>query len=119
MAVYIDNARIPYRRMLMCHMIADTPAELHTMALSVGLRREWFQISRAGVPHYDICLSNKEKALEKGAINVLTQRRFGMHMRALQRRMADDSLFRRSWHEGVFNDGRSPDVKEKSRLLVQ
>ena len=30
--VYVDNPIWPYRGMLMCHMIADTPEELHAMA---------------------------------------------------------------------------------------
>ena len=117
MAVYIDNARIPYRRFLMCHMIADTAAELHTMALSVGLRREWYQISRSGVPHYDICLQNKEKAIDRGAVNVLTQRRFGMHLRFLKERMELYPDFRKQWYIGIVNDAEAPDVQEKVPIL--
>ena len=52
MSVYVDNMRAPYRRMIMCHMIADTEAELHAMADSIGVARKWYQGD-----HYDICLA--------------------------------------------------------------
>lgn len=43
MPVYVDDARLTYRRMVMCHMIADTPAELHAMAAAIGVARKWYQ----------------------------------------------------------------------------
>ena len=58
MAVYVD-AMVKYgvRRgragPRWCHMIADSPKELHAMAARIGLRRAWFQ-AKASVPHYDI-----------------------------------------------------------------
>jgi hypothetical protein len=67
MAVYVDDARIPYRRMLMCHMLADTLEELHEMAERLGVR-EHFEQSNRGVPHYDICRSKRRLALKLGAV---------------------------------------------------
>lgn len=67
MPVYVDNARIPYRRMLMCHMLADTTDELHQMADNIGVDRRHFQ-SKAKYPHYDICLSKRRNAVKAGAI---------------------------------------------------
>lgn len=43
--------------MYMCHMLADTITELHTMADRIGIQRKWFQ--NKGIPHYDICQSKK------------------------------------------------------------
>ena len=68
MAVYVDNATNAFGRMKMSHMLADTESELHQMAESVGLRREWFQ--NHGTPHYDLCQSKRRLAIETGAIEI-------------------------------------------------
>lgn len=72
MAVYVDDMRAKYRRMVMCHMIADTVLELHFMADNIGVARRHFQQTKSG-PHYDICLSYKSRAVARGAIQI-TQR---------------------------------------------
>lgn len=69
MSVYVDRARIPYRGMLMSHMVADTVAELRTMADAIGVARKHFQVTRRA-PHYDICWGKREKALKLGAIPI-------------------------------------------------
>ena len=66
MAVYVDKADIPYGRMIMCHMVADTLEELHAMAERIGVRRKWFQ-GQGSTPHYDVCLSKKRLAIGFGA----------------------------------------------------
>jgi hypothetical protein len=53
--------------MLMCHMIADTLAELHEMADRIGVKRKWFQEGKA-LPHYDICQSKRALALKYGSL---------------------------------------------------
>jgi hypothetical protein len=70
MAVYVDNYQAKYRNMKMCHMLADTIEELHTMADKIGLKRKWFQISNGGTPHYDISLSKRLEAINNGAIEI-------------------------------------------------
>lgn len=65
MTVYVDPARYPYRRMIMCHMAADNEQELHEMADSIGVARKWYQGD-----HYDICKSKRTLAVEFGAVEV-------------------------------------------------
>lgn len=47
----------------MCHMLADTEAELlHAMADTIGVARKWYQGD-----HYDICLAKRNAAIRTGA----------------------------------------------------
>lgn len=69
MTVYVDKARNPYGRMLMCHMVADSLEELHAMADAIGVARRWFQ-DKASSPHYDICQAKRRLAIENGAVEV-------------------------------------------------
>lgn len=68
MAVYVDNGKIAYRGMKMCHMLADELDELHAMADRLGLKRSWFQNHKT--PHYDICQAKRALALSYGAISI-------------------------------------------------
>ena len=68
MAIYVDDMRAPLGRMIMCHMAADTEAELHAMADLIGVARRHHQGD-----HYDVCLQMRAKAVAAGAIEV-TQR---------------------------------------------
>ena len=63
--VYVDQMRAPLKRMIMCHMVADTLEELHAMAEKIGMKREWFQDKRW--PHYDVSLTRKKLAIKYGA----------------------------------------------------
>ena len=81
MAVYVDTARNKFRRMIMCHMIADTESELHGMAFTLGLRAEWFQ--HTSMPHYDLSLSVRKIAVEKGAV-VLERKEFVAKMKEIR-----------------------------------
>ena len=52
-----------------CHMFTDGPLEeLHALAETIGLRREWFQDKR--VPHYDLTPENRAAAIAAGAVAV-------------------------------------------------
>lgn len=70
MSVYVDSERNHFRGMVMSHMVADTLDELHAMAERLGLKRAWFQESRNGTPHYDICQSKRALAVSLGAIEI-------------------------------------------------
>jgi len=65
MTVYVDDARLPFGRMTMCHMVADNMRELHAMADDIGLRREWFHRG-----HYNISLKYRAKAVAAGAVEI-------------------------------------------------
>lgn len=70
MTIYVDDMRANYGRMIMCHMLADTDEELHSMASKIGVARRWHQ--KPGTPHshYDICMSKRAKAVELGAVEI-------------------------------------------------
>ncbi|MBO0947545.1 DUF4031 domain-containing protein [Fibrella forsythiae] len=65
--VYIDNMNASYRGMKMCHMIADTTAELLEMADKIGVARRWIQDVGTYNEHFDICQTKKAKAIQLGA----------------------------------------------------
>lgn len=70
MAVYVDDAMIPWRRGIWCHMQADAIDELHAFAARIGLKREWFQPgSRPEAAHYDVTKTKRAEAIAAGAIS--------------------------------------------------
>jgi hypothetical protein len=62
MTVYVDTMRARLGTRIMCHMIADSEAELHAMAAAIGLEPRAYHGD-----HYDIDLAKKELALAAGA----------------------------------------------------
>lgn len=68
MAVYVDDERIPFGRMKMCHMLADDQGELLAMADKIGVARKWLQHPGKPQEHFDICLSKRALALKHGAL---------------------------------------------------
>lgn len=65
MTVYVDNAHIPYGRMIMCHMVADSHSEIHEMADRIGINRNWFHRG-----HYNICQAKRAAAIAAGAVEI-------------------------------------------------
>ncbi len=81
MAVYVDSAENRFVRLKMCHMVADTPEELHAMADKIGVARRWYQFPPvASFPHYDICKAKRAMALRYGAQEI-DRRQLSAHMR--------------------------------------
>ena len=70
MSVYIDNAQLPFGRMLMCHMAADSTDELLQMADTIGVARKWIQHPGTFREHFDICKAKRMEAIKAGAIPV-------------------------------------------------
>lgn len=75
-SVYVDDVVHNFGRMKMCHLWADTEAELFDMVKKIGVDSKWVQghptsIGKAkdvGWVHFDIALSKKALALKYGAI---------------------------------------------------
>ena len=69
MAVYVDDVRHAYGRMVMCHMWADSLDELLAMADRIGVQRKWLQRPPAASwVHFDISLGKKALAIQAGAV---------------------------------------------------
>lgn len=90
MSVYVDHEQNQFRRMVMCHMFADTLPELHAMAEAIGMRRAWFQ--PFSFPHYDVARGRRAEAVRLGAVEV--DRREGS---AIRRRLRGDAAFIAAW----------------------
>lgn len=69
MAVYVDKLRdYGWHRGPSCHLIADSVEELLEFALSIGLRREWYQPKSS--PHFDLTATGRLIAVRHGAIEI-------------------------------------------------
>lgn len=77
MSVYVDDVRHSFGQMVMCHMWADTEAELLAMADAIGVARKWIQghptlsfgkHRNASWVHFDVSLGAKAKAIAAGAL---------------------------------------------------
>jgi hypothetical protein len=83
MAVYVDDARIPWRGRRWCHMVADSAEELHRAAEALGLDRRHAQ-DKGRTLHYDLPDEWRERAIELGVAEPI-------HWRELMRRRASVS----------------------------
>lgn len=70
MPVYVDEAVWPFRRMMMCHLIADSHKELIEMVDRIGVQRKWIQQKGTRQEHFDICKSKRGFAIQCGAIPI-------------------------------------------------
>lgn len=82
MTVYVDDMRVSFGRMVMCHMIADTDEELHAMAARIGVARRWWQSpAKSSGSHYDIALSKRALAVKFGAQQITVKQCAAMNAR--------------------------------------
>ena len=99
MSVYVDDMKAAFGNMVMCHMWADTDAELLAMADRIGVQRKWIQghpelsfgkHRNASWVHFDIALSKRALAVKAGAIET---DRFGpvIHTATLMLRHAEST----------------------------
>lgn len=68
MAVYVDNMKAAYGRMVMCHMVADSRDELLAMADKIGVARKWIQKPGTAWEHFDVCKSKRDKTKQQGRV---------------------------------------------------
>jgi hypothetical protein len=74
--------RAKFGRLIMCHMLADTDAELHAMADRIGVARRWWQSPEmTSGSHYDIALSKRALAVQAGAIEITWRQASAMNVR--------------------------------------
>ena len=62
MTSYVDHARIPFGRMLMNHLMADTSYELLAMCRSLGLRESYIQHPGTAKEHLDVSESQEKRS---------------------------------------------------------
>ena len=98
MPVYVDNAKNPYGRMLICHMLADTIGELLAMADEIGIARRHFQ--PWSHPHFDLSQSFRARAMAAGALAV-DRRGLVTVKRAQKIRMKTDPVERAAYERAT------------------
>jgi hypothetical protein len=124
MAVYVDDMRAPFGRLIMCHMLADSDEELHAMAAHIGVSRKWWQSpEKTSGSHYDIALSKRALAVKAGAIEITWRQAGAMNM---QRRVTGNlgdpmtsQAWARAWHAHRRGVGPLPEVNKPSMGGVQ
>lgn len=92
MAVFVDDMKAPYRGMVMCHMAADSTAELLAMADRIKVSRKWIQAAGTHREHFDICQAKRALAVTFGAVEV-TQREMAQRRLARGVRETTPNLF--------------------------
>ena len=65
----IPNGRFKWREST--HMVADSLDELHSFAMSIGLKRAWFQDGR--LKHYDLNPGRFDAAVKAGIVVIPTR----------------------------------------------
>lgn len=94
MSVYVDDMKAAFGGMIMCHMWADSDAELLAMADRISVARKWIQghpelsfgpHRKASWVHFDIAKSKRALAVRYGAIET---DRYGLVAHSARLRLA-------------------------------
>ena len=83
----------------MCHLIATTPGELLSIVKKIGVSPRHFQ-KDSSFPHFDICASKRELAIQFGAIP-LGRRDFYEAKKAIRNQMVSDTHLLSQWQAAV------------------
>jgi hypothetical protein len=75
-----------------CHLIADTVTELIDFAVSIGLRREWYQPTSS--PHFDLTAGKRRIAVQRGAIELADRREFVAKIQEIRAKAATETNVR-------------------------
>jgi hypothetical protein len=73
MAVYVDDAVMPWRGQRWAHLMADTLVELHAFAARLGIPPRAFQDKTSGA-HYDLSAEMRVQAIALGAVPISRHR---------------------------------------------
>ena len=65
MAVYVDDARIPWRGLRWSHLVAEEAEELHRAAEALGISRARLQ-QGGRTAHYDLPEEYRQRAIDLG-----------------------------------------------------
>ncbi len=69
MTVYVDRPLWRFAGRKWCHLLADSPEELHGFAARLGITRLSYQgPPKTSAPHYDITGLERSRALALGAV---------------------------------------------------
>jgi hypothetical protein len=121
--VYVDDMRAMYRRMIMCHMIADSDDELHAMADTIGVARRWWQSpQKTSGSHYDICLTKRQLSLAAGAVPITLRQLATMNWRRrVEGKLGapeEAEAWIKAWRSRLLNAAPLPNVRVSGAKLL-
>ena len=86
----VDDLRLPLGRMLMSHLIADSPEELRQAVDRLGLRRKYIQYPGTWKEHLDVSRSKRAQAIRELGARQVSAREMALMLQA--RREAEQEL---------------------------
>ena len=84
MAVYVDDARIPWRGRRWSHLVAETADELHAAATVLGIPRRRAH-ERGRTLHYDLPDEWRDRAIASGIAQPIEWRELVMRRSSMAR----------------------------------